>query len=497
MKEKLKFIQVVMGIGLFCLSISGKGQSYNFSQYHFTPLSSNPGLVATENEAAALLIHKDQSYGKGITLKQSMLTLRYPFLHKTSGKRWGGIGLAVYQHTTNSTDFLRQQGIIATLGYNLPLTQRSYLSFGMQGNYHQYHTSLAKVSTGSQWIANRGYDPTASLNENFSGERAGYVSFSSGVWWYHTNQKGYPTRYLGVSVFNLNQPEAAFTAYQETLPLHYGVQGGYELYNSGIVSLTPEARYIHQFGHHTLQVGQVTAFHFQDHNPFNAIQSGSVALATRYVSDHVMALSVQFRQPHFTVGFNYDMVLADASAFHQAIEFGIALRKSLSKPPAASKKKVTAHDYTIGQVRAFSHQQNPVPAPIASPPNTNKTDTLQTLPIGDFALTLKHDVKFAFNDTTLHRKAKAYLEELFSLLKDNPDLKLRVVGHTDRTGPEEVNQEVSEKRAEKVVAYLVAKGIAENRLQAVGQGSASPLLDHDTPAHRAANRRVEFVIYRE
>lgn len=84
------------------------------------------------------------------------------------------------------------------------------------------------------------------------------------------------------------------------------------------------------------------------------------------------------------------------------------------------------------------------------------------------------------------------LGEIVKLLQQNPDLKLRVEGHTDNQGNATANQALSEKRAQAVVAWLTAHGIPDARLTAKGFGQAQPVADNATEDGRAKNRRVEL-----
>jgi outer membrane protein OmpA-like peptidoglycan-associated protein len=84
------------------------------------------------------------------------------------------------------------------------------------------------------------------------------------------------------------------------------------------------------------------------------------------------------------------------------------------------------------------------------------------------------------------------LEEVISILKSNPDLKLTVEGHTDDRGLERQNQKISELRARKIWGYLTDKGIEKDRLKWAGYGSSRPRFSNATPEGRAQNRRVEF-----
>jgi OmpA-OmpF porin, OOP family len=89
--------------------------------------------------------------------------------------------------------------------------------------------------------------------------------------------------------------------------------------------------------------------------------------------------------------------------------------------------------------------------------------------------------------------SESALGEIVKLLQQDADLKLRVEGHTDNQGNAAANQALSEKRAQAVVAWLTAHGIAANRLTAKGFGQTKPIEDNGTEDGRAKNRRVELV----
>ncbi len=86
------------------------------------------------------------------------------------------------------------------------------------------------------------------------------------------------------------------------------------------------------------------------------------------------------------------------------------------------------------------------------------------------------------------------LEEIADMLARHGDLRLRIEGHTDNTGNAATNQTLSEQRAQAVRDWLVqTKGIAADRLEAVGKGPTEPVADNGTPEGRQANRRVVLV----
>ena len=91
-------------------------------------------------------------------------------------------------------------------------------------------------------------------------------------------------------------------------------------------------------------------------------------------------------------------------------------------------------------------------------------------------------------------ESNSELDRLVKLLKDVPNLKIEISGHTDNTGSATLNNELSKARAEAVVTYLKTKGIAANRLTSEGYGSSKPVASNDNAAGRQENRRTEFKI---
>jgi len=121
-------------------------------------------------------------------------------------------------------------------------------------------------------------------------------------------------------------------------------------------------------------------------------------------------------------------------------------------------------------------------------------DEIKAVVRGDRILILER-VLFYTDEARIKPESTDVLESVRDTLVDHPELLMvRVGGHTDDRGSDVHNEELSERRAEAIVAWLVEQGIAAERLDAVGYGEAMPIATNDTPEGRQANRRVEFTI---
>lgn len=103
-----------------------------------------------------------------------------------------------------------------------------------------------------------------------------------------------------------------------------------------------------------------------------------------------------------------------------------------------------------------------------------------------------YGIYFDTDKATLKPESETTLEQVRALLAARPQLQVVIAGHTDAEGGDAHNLALSQRRAAAVVAWLVDKGIAAERLQSEGHGEAMPVAGNDTPEGRALNRRVEI-----
>ena len=111
-------------------------------------------------------------------------------------------------------------------------------------------------------------------------------------------------------------------------------------------------------------------------------------------------------------------------------------------------------------------------------------------------VTFDSGILFATNKADLNTSAKNSLAKFATVLNNNADCDIAIIGHTDNTGSDAINQPLSVKRATSVSDYLKSCGVKTVQIKSVeGQGSNNPVADNSTAEGRKQNRRVEVYMY--
>jgi outer membrane protein OmpA-like peptidoglycan-associated protein len=106
------------------------------------------------------------------------------------------------------------------------------------------------------------------------------------------------------------------------------------------------------------------------------------------------------------------------------------------------------------------------------------------------------EIVFGFESARLKRESHDVLDRVGEILSEWPEAEVEIAGHTDSSGPDEYNQQLSEERAESVKTYLLEHfpELREQNLRTAGYGETRPEASNDTEEGRSRNRRVEFRI---
>jgi OOP family OmpA-OmpF porin len=199
----------------------------------------------------------------------------------------------------------------------------------------------------------------------------------------------------------------------------------------------------------------------------------SIAMLTALASlagQSALAHPVSKATPGYAADSN-GMVVTDSS--------GNCVRTGIWTPALATE----ACDASLATKKAAAPAQaEPAPAPKPAPQSVSEK------------VSLKAGALFDVNKADLKPAGKSELDALAAKLQGTQVEGITVTGHTDSSGSKQLNQNLSERRAEAVKAYLVSKGLDGSRIDTKGAGDTQPVASNNTAAGRAQNRRVEIDI---
>ncbi|HSO44547.1 MAG TPA: OmpA family protein [Rhodoferax sp.] len=109
-------------------------------------------------------------------------------------------------------------------------------------------------------------------------------------------------------------------------------------------------------------------------------------------------------------------------------------------------------------------------------------------------LSIPSDISFDVNSSVIKPNLRPILDQFAQGLSSQPNTEIRIIGHTDSTGSDAINNPLSVNRAASARDYLVARGVNSQRIQIDGRGSHEPIADNATTEGRARNRRIEIYL---
>lgn len=168
--------------------------------------------------------------------------------------------------------------------------------------------------------------------------------------------------------------------------------------------------------------------------------------------------------------------LQNQSGWDYCTEIQPVVKKAAAPKPAEPVKKVQA------------------PAPVAPEAPKEVPAPKQEAKVVPQKEWILKGVQFETNSDRLQPSSMVVLNEAADVLKENGNVKVEIQGHTDSIGNDQLNQSLSQRRAEAVKVYLTQKGIAASRLATKGYGETKPIADNQVASGRADNRRIEFKV---
>jgi type IX secretion system PorP/SprF family membrane protein len=480
--KKYFYVLTLILTGMACYS-----QDVNFSQYFNMGMNLNPAIIAADDYVGFTGLYRQTDFVQNVTSNSTYLMLDRPLYN--SDKRYGGVGFSIVSDHGGGNLPIKYEGANFAYAHNLKISQKSFLSLGLQAGYYQRKLDYSDFSTGSQWIDGNGYNGSLNNGEVYDDLSATGFELSSGLLWYIPIADNDYKAYLGISMYNLNKPDYSFFGSESQVPLRYMLSGAYQFFEKNKLSFIPQALWYNTYNQNYVDVGMIWKYKFERLKTSNIIGKGSVDLYTFYHVNRGLMTGIGINQDRFTFSISYDFGnFSDNDVPNNGtFEISFCVKKFVAPD---SRKRNNSQDY-VSVKREFLKE----PAKVENTTKTKEPVVKERTSDREVKFRLEQDFQFAFNAAELNDDAKTYLDDLIILLNDNESLKIEIIGHTDNVGTLEANQLISERRANNVRKYLVEKGIEENRIMIVAKANQEPKYDNNTGKGRAMNRRVEFIIY--
>ncbi len=158
-------------------------------------------------------------------------------------------------------------------------------------------------------------------------------------------------------------------------------------------------------------------------------------------------------------------------------------------------KKATAIGAALGALGGYvwSRQMEDKKRQMEAAPAGTGTEVTQTAD-NQLKLSIPNDISFASGKSDIQARLKPILDQFAQGVNQQGSMEVKIVGHTDSTGSDAINNPLSMRRAESARDYLVSRGVASSRISTEGRGSREPIADNATEAGRARNRRIDIYL---
>jgi outer membrane protein OmpA-like peptidoglycan-associated protein len=195
--------------------------------------------------------------------------------------------------------------------------------------------------------------------------------------------------------------------------------------------------------------------------------------------------------------------LADLrSELRRVTEEAASTKASLSQQISDAETKIARLETSLAETRSKAEEDLKAAAAEAEATLSQQRELLTSLSVlggrqterGMLLSLAETELRFRTASADLPAEELPSLDSIAELLVEYPQLSARIEGHTDSSGRNETNLQLSQQRADAVRAALIKRGVAEDRLVAEGIGETRPIADNGTAAGRRQNRRVDVYV---
>ena len=379
---------------------------------------------------------------------------------KGQGDR-SGLGAVIFNDITGP---ISRTGFQFSYAHNFNVSETYKLSLGLSGTIFEY------VFDGDQAVLyDEIYDPAVPGGI----EKANVNDATFGAYLYNGNF------YLGVSLPQLIQSKIKFESENNILARHYFMTSGYKFDVNEKINLEPSVM---------LKSTDVSPFHY-DLNikaEFNNKLWGGLS----YRGQDALIVMLGINHNNYSFGYSFDRTLSDINTYTVGSHsFMLSYSFGHKKPDELKDETVdTDNDGIIDT-------EDKCPKTFGPSENNGCPElTIEQEAVVDTAFA---NLEFVFSKAEITFDSYKSLQRLGVMLMENPEMRLRIEGHTDNIGGEFMNLKLSKARTTSVKSFLTDRGVDPKTISTFYYGEQKPIATNNTEEGRAKNRRVELTIYFE
>ncbi len=331
----MKYLILLLALSF---SVSVQAQYFQFSQYNLTPARTNIANVAMDNFQRVNFIYRNQSTAGDFNINSSSVSYQRPFRKKGSGKRWGGFGLDILDDRSAINGLLNKQRINCSWALNVNTAENQSLTLGVSARIKTQRISIDKLTTGSQYVAGRGFVPVFPKNENINLDRKTSFGLNASILYQNVDENENRKNHFGLSFFDLNEPrESVFKNDKLRLSPTAILEFGMRILKSDLFHAYPNVLVTYSASNFFLNTGVTWNLDLTDAQKLNAFNS--ISVLTNYVIGSYAIAGIQLHKDQYTFGFSYDIGLGKTIAANSsAVEVTFVWKDLIEVKPRKPRK---------------------------------------------------------------------------------------------------------------------------------------------------------------
>ncbi len=476
-------LSIMLSICSFTLAI---GQNERYSLYYFANSAVNPAKINENNRLEASSIFRSQRATDGTDLTTMFLDISYPFFKNK--KRWSSLGVSVGSDRSGIGGVFRTDEGRLNYAITLILARPHILSFGTSIRYVNTIFNTDRLFTGSQFVEGVGFSADLPSGERLESFQKNYVSTLFGIHWKVIDKTGSEKSTIGIAVSDINQPNASFLDGSK-LSAMLVVEGSYRINYSKKRSYHVEVLHSQSKAMRSTLLGLRMNLNLYRFN--SQLKGQYLHFFTKYRLLEGIVFGAIWERNNLSIGTSYDVPIGDRISHMGAFE--IAVKYSKRRRPKRKRRKRRTNIRRIPK-QADSDQiesliEYPTTESVTEPTKESDENIEHKI---DIKKPILLHFKFEFGSAEPVIEEQGMIEEISKILKNDPNMNISIIGHTDNVGSKVLNMGLSFERAESIFNLLVAMGVDPFQLTLDGKGEEEPISSNKTDRGRALNRRVEI-----